>query len=154
MLSSMSSPIVESMAAIFAVALLIYAGFQIRGGQLSPSLLVAFLLNLFWMYDPIRKLNKVNLVLQQSLAATHRVFDLMCQPNDIVEKADAVELGTVERSIAFENISFGYTGQGVLHGIDLEIKAGEVVALVGRPAPARQPWSTCCRASSIQTRAG
>ncbi len=63
MLSSMSSPIVESMAAIFAVALLIYAGFQIRAGALSPSLLVAFLLNLFWMYDPIRKLNKVNLVL-------------------------------------------------------------------------------------------
>ena len=69
MLSAMSSPVVESMAAIFAVALLIYAGFQIRAGELSPSLLVAFLLNLFWMYDPIRKLNKVNLVLQQSLAA-------------------------------------------------------------------------------------
>ena len=131
MLSSMSSPIVESMAAIFAVALLIYAGFQIRSGVLSPSLLVSFLLNLFWMYDPIRKLNKVNLVLQQSLAATHRVYDLICQPNEIVEKPDPVELGPLAGAISFDGISFGYTGQGVLHGIDLEISAGEVVALVG-----------------------
>jgi subfamily B ATP-binding cassette protein MsbA len=131
MLSSMSSPIVESMAAIFAVALLIYAGFQIRAGTLSPSLLVAFLLNLFWMYDPIRKLNKVNLVLQQSLAAAYRVYDLIRQPNEIVEKPGAVELHTVERSIAFEGISFGYGDQGVLHKIDLEIAAGELVALVG-----------------------
>ena len=131
MLSSMSSPIVESMAAIFAVALLIYAGFEIRDGNLSASLLVNFLLTLFWMYDPIRKLNKVNLVLQQSLAATHRVYDLIVQPNEIVEKPDAIELGGVERSIAFEGISFGYGDQGVLHGIDLEIAAGELVALVG-----------------------
>ena len=131
MLSSMSSPIVESMAAIFAVALLIYSGFQIRSGALSASLLITFLLNLFWMYDPIRKLNKVNLVLQQSLAATHRVHDLIGQPNEIVEKSDAVMLRTVERSIAFEGIHFGYSGQGVLHEIDLEIAAGEVVALVG-----------------------
>jgi subfamily B ATP-binding cassette protein MsbA len=131
MLSSMSSPIVESMAAIFAVALLIYAGFQIRSGALSAALLITFLLNLFWMYDPIRKLNKVNLVLQQSLAATHRVYDLICEPNEIVEKPDAVDLATVEQSVVFENISFGYSGQGVLHEIDLEIRAGEVVALVG-----------------------
>ncbi len=55
----------------------------------------------------------------------------MAQPNEIVEPADAVELETVERSITFENISFGYTGQGVLHGIDLEIREGEIVALVG-----------------------
>ena len=131
MLSSMSSPIVESMAAVFAVALLIYAGFQIRAGALSPSLLVTFLLNLFWMYDPIRKLNKVNLVLQQSLAATHRVHDLMRQPNEIADKPDAVHLHTVEKSISLSGISFGYTGQGVLHDIDLEIAAGEVLALVG-----------------------
>ena len=131
MLSSMSSPIVESMAAIFAVALLIYAGFQIRAGALSPSLLIAFLLNLFWMYDPIRKLNKVNLVLQQSLAAAHRVRDLMIQPNEIDERPDAVELTTVERSIHFSDISFGYGDDGVLHDVDLEIAAGELVALVG-----------------------
>jgi subfamily B ATP-binding cassette protein MsbA len=131
MLSSMSSPIVESLAAVGAAALLVYAGFQIRAGTLSPSLLVTFLLNLFWMYDPIRKLNKVNLVLQQSLAATHRVYDLICQPNEIVEQPDAVHLNTVERAITFSGISFGYTGQGVLHEIDLEIRAGEVVALVG-----------------------
>ncbi len=83
------------------------------------------------MYDPIRKLNKVNLVLQQSLAAAHRVRDLIGEPNEIVERPDALAVTGVEHSIEFGSVSFGYTGQGVLHEVDLTIAAGEVVALVG-----------------------
>ena len=133
LLASLSSPIVESLAALGAGALVIYAGYQIRGGGLSPALLVTFLLNLFWLYDPIRKLNKVNLVLQQSFAAAHRVHDLIRQPNEIAEEPAALELGPLERTIEFRGISFAYRDgeQGVLHGIDLAIAAGDVVALVG-----------------------
>ncbi len=131
LLSTASSPIVESLATVGAAALLVYAGTQIRAGELSASLLVTFLVNLFWMYDPIRKLNRVNLVLQQSLAAAHRVRDLIQEPNDIVERPGAAEVTGVERSIEFRNVNFGYTGQGVLHEVNLTIAAGEVVALVG-----------------------
>ncbi len=131
MLSTLSSPVVESLGVIGMAALLVYAGLQIRAGHLSAPLFVAFLLNLFWMYEPIRKLNKVNLVLQQSLAAAHRVKALMEIPGEVHEKPGARRLETVRRGIRFEGVRFGYGEEEVLRGIDLEIPKGQVAAVVG-----------------------
>jgi subfamily B ATP-binding cassette protein MsbA len=131
MLASMSSPVLESLAAVGAVALLIFAALQIRAGQLSAPLFVTFLLNLFWMYEPVRKLNRVNLVLQQSLAAAQRVLGLMEEPNEIHEVPSPIHLEGLTRRIFFEDVHFAYEDQEVLRGIDLEVRRGEVVALVG-----------------------
>lgn len=131
MLSTLSSPVVESMGVIGVAVLLIYAGLQIRAGSLSAPLFVAFLINLFWMYEPIRKLNKVNLVLQQSLAAAHRVHDVIEVPNEIVEAPDAGTLETVTKGVSFESVSFAYEEQPVLQDVSLSLRKGEVVALVG-----------------------
>jgi len=131
MLSTLSSPVIESMGVIGVAALLVYAGLQIRAETLSAPLFVAFLINLFWMYEPIRKLNKVNLVLQQSLAAAHRVYSLMQIPNDIQEVENPRTTQDVEREITFQGVSFAYDDQRVLHDIDLTIDKGEMVALVG-----------------------
>ncbi|MGB5162703.1 MAG: ABC transporter ATP-binding protein [Thermoanaerobaculia bacterium] len=131
MLSTLSSPVVESMGVIGVAVLLIYAGLQIRAGTLSAPLFVAFLINLFWMYEPIRKLNKVNLVLQQSLAAAHRVQDVIQVPNEIQEAPDAGTLATVDKDVSFEAVSFAYEEQPVLRDVSLRIRKGEVVALVG-----------------------
>jgi subfamily B ATP-binding cassette protein MsbA len=111
--------------------LLVYAGYEIRQGALSAGLFVSFLANLFWMYDPIRKLNKVNLVLQQSLAATQRVRDLMDLPNEIAERPGARNLTAMEREVRFEAVSFAYSDRVVLHDVDLTLRRGEAVALVG-----------------------
>ena len=131
MLSTLSSPVVESMGVIGVAVLLIYAGLQIRAGSLSAPLFVAFLINLFWMYEPIRKLNKVNLVLQQSLAAAHRVHDVIEEENEIVEAPDAGTLDTVTKAVSFESVSFAYEEQPVLQDVSLSLRKGEVVALVG-----------------------
>jgi subfamily B ATP-binding cassette protein MsbA len=131
MLSTLSSPVVESLGVLGIAVLLIYAGTQIRAGNLSAPLFVAFLINLFWMYEPIRKLNKVNLVLQQSLAAAYRVYDLMAIPNEIEEDEDAQALTGVCREICFESVNFAYEEQPVLLDIALTVHKGEVVALVG-----------------------
>ncbi len=130
-LSTLSSPVVESMGVIGVAVLLMYAGLQIRAGSLSAPLFVAFLINLFWMYEPIRKLNKVNLMLQQSLAAAHRVKDVMQVPNEIQEAPDAGTLATVNEAVSFENVSFAYERQPVLRDVSLRLGKGEVVALVG-----------------------
>ena len=130
-LSTLSSPVVESLGVIGMAAMLVYAGTQIRAGELSASLFVAFLVNLIWMYEPVRKLNKVNLVLQQSLAAARRVYDVMEIPNEIEEKPDAIELKGVEQGIVFDKVSFAYDAPRVLHEVDLTIRKGETVALVG-----------------------
>lgn len=126
-----AGPVVESMAALGSAAFLIWAGFAVRSGELTASQLVQFLTNLIMLYDPVRKLNKVNLVLQESLAAAQRVADVMAVPNDVVDRPDGRELATVEQGVAFEGVTFAYEKTAVLQGIDLEIRRGELVALVG-----------------------
>ena len=131
MLSTLSSPVIESMGVLGVAALLVYAGLQIRAGSLSAPLFIAFLINLFWMYEPIRKLNKVNLVLQQSLAAAQRVYSMMIVPNEIQEAENPESIRTVEEGITFDKVSFSYEDQQVLHDVDLTISKGEMVAVVG-----------------------
>jgi subfamily B ATP-binding cassette protein MsbA len=131
MLAHASGPVVESLAALGAAALLIYAGRSIRAGEFSVPELMQFLTVLMAMYDPIRKLNKVNLILQEAMASGHRVSRLLGIPNDIVERADARTIETVTREIAYERVSFAYEDRLVVRDIDLRIRAGEIVALVG-----------------------
>lgn len=130
-----SGPVIETVAVLFAAGFLIYAGKEIRAGNLSPSQMVQFLVNLLMLYDPIRKINKVNLILQEALAAAARVKNIMDVPNAIVSPPDAHELANDWQKITFEGVSFAYEGDGsraaVLRGIDLEIQRGHVVALVG-----------------------
>lgn len=131
MLATLSSPVVESVAVVGASALLVYAGLEIREGSLTAPELIRFLTNLIVMYDPVRKLNKTNLILQEALAAVQRVARLLAIPNEIEERPGAREIDSVRESIAFEGVTFGYEHRPVLRGIDLTIRTGEIVALVG-----------------------
>jgi subfamily B ATP-binding cassette protein MsbA len=131
LLSHASSPVVESLAALGAAALIIYAGRTIRAGELTASDFVMFLTALLMMYDPIRKLNKVNLVVQQALAAAQRLSALMKIPLDVLEPRAPRQLRAVERGIRYEGVRFGYEREPVVRDLDLDIKAGEIVALVG-----------------------
>ncbi len=131
LLANLSGPVIESFAVLGTAALLVYAGSQIRGGELSGPLLLQFMTNLLIMYEPVRKLNKVNLVLQQSRAAVQRISSIMDLENEIVEVPDAVTLSPLSDSIVFEKVSFTYGDDLVLKEVDLTIRKGEIVALVG-----------------------
>jgi ATP-binding cassette, subfamily B, bacterial MsbA len=132
MLANSAGPVVESLAVIGAAALLVYAGKAIRAHQLSAPELVQFLTTLFMLYDPIRKLNKVNLILQEATAASQRVSRLMAIPNDIQDRPGAREAETVRQGVAYERVSFSYDDRRpVLRDVSLNIRAGEIVAVVG-----------------------
>jgi subfamily B ATP-binding cassette protein MsbA len=134
-LSTLSSPVIESTAAVGGAALVVSAGLMIRDGRLTFADFFQFLLVLLMMYDPIRKLNKVNLVLQEAVACSHRIHDLMQVESEIVDSPTAAPIAGFERGIRFDNVSFGYEktghGESVLSSIDLDLHRGEVVALVG-----------------------
>jgi subfamily B ATP-binding cassette protein MsbA len=83
------------------------------------------------MYEPIRRLNKVNLILQQSLAAGQRVQSLLAVPNEIQDHPQARPLTGLASAIAYEGVRFAYDHDPVLHAIDLTIPRGQIVALVG-----------------------
>jgi subfamily B ATP-binding cassette protein MsbA len=131
MLANSSGPVVESISVLGGAALLIYAGKSIRAGNLSAPELVQFLTTLMMLYDPIRKLNKVNLILQEAMASGQRVARLMEIPDDIQERPGARDVETVHEGIAYERVSFSYEERPVLRDVSLAIRAGEIVALVG-----------------------
>jgi subfamily B ATP-binding cassette protein MsbA len=131
LISAASGPVVESISGIGAAALFVYAGTMIRRAEFSSELFLTFLTSLMLLYDPIRKLNKVNLVLQEALAAGHRVRDLMSTPNEIVDQPTSPPLPGLSDSICFEDVSFAYGNKRVLEDFSLQLASGEVVALVG-----------------------
>ena len=134
-LSTLSSPVIESFAAVGGAVLVISAGLMIRDERLTFGLFIQFLMALLLMYDPVRKLNKVNLVLQEAVACGQRVHSLMQIESEIVDRPTAPEISRLEQGVRFDDVSFEYEetghGQSVLSGIDLDLHRGEVVALVG-----------------------
>ena len=130
-LTHVSGPVVESLAALGSAAFLIYAGHAVRSGQLTASVLVQFLTALMMLYDPIRKLNKVNLVLQEARAAAQRVSGILAVPNEIEERSEARSIDGFHSAVHFESVTFGYGEQAVLREIDLELPRGQVTAVVG-----------------------
>ncbi len=131
MISNLSSPVIETLGVIGAGAFLVFAGRAVQSGAMQSATLVAFLFNLYAMYDPIRKLNKANLVVQQSLAAAQRLRNLMELPLEIVDRPGAREIRGFEREIRFEGVRFAYDHREVVRGVDLVVARGQVVAFVG-----------------------
>ena len=130
-IQALTSPVMELLAGLCMVALFYYAQSRIAAGRLTTGEFVSFLTALALMYAPIKKLNKVNLSLNTALSAAERVFRMLDVPNEVVEKADAVELKSVGKGLRYEGVTFTYGNDAVLKGIDLEVAPGEIVALVG-----------------------
>jgi subfamily B ATP-binding cassette protein MsbA len=130
-LTNLAGPVIEGMAAIGSAAFLVYAGFAVRRGEISAPVLVQFLLTVVAMYDPIRRLNKVNLVLQETRAAVQRVAALMAVPNEIAEPEVPARLAGFADRVAYQAVTFAYGKEAVVRDLDLDIRRGEVVALVG-----------------------
>ena len=131
LIANLSSPVIESLGVLGAGAFLVFAGRWIQAGAMEPATLIAFLFNLYMMYDPIRKMNKANLVVQQSLAAGQRIRYLMTLPVEVQDLPGASEISTFESAIRFEEVSFRYDHREVLTDVSLEIRRGQVVAFVG-----------------------
>ncbi len=96
---------------------------------------IAFLIAVFSLYDPVRKFALFYNSFQQALGASEEIFRFMDAQDDVVEKKRAQVVRGFKESIRFEDVGFAYESDGevkpVLHGIDLEVKRGEVVAVVG-----------------------
>lgn len=127
------SPLTESMMVICVAIIMWVAGRSMISGELSFGVFSAFLAAVFSMMKPFKKLSNVYGINQQALAAADRIFHLMDTPVAIKEKLDAEELKSFEDKISFGDVFFSYDKdkEVVLKGINLEVKKGEIVALVG-----------------------
>ena len=130
-LVSLSPPIMEMVGALAASLLLGYAGYQITRGALNAGEFSSFLFSLGWLYASVKNLAKINNDFQQSMAATRRVFEMMDAEVSVREKAGAPPLAPFRSSIEFRAVGFGYGRNRVLDGVNLEVRSGQVLAIVG-----------------------
>lgn len=99
---------------------------------LTPGDVAAFATVLATTYRPIRTLSRGWSKLSESLASAERFFEILDTRVEPPDAPDAVRIDGVHRNIAFRNVSFSYGDERVLEDITLEVRAGEVVAIVGR----------------------
>ena len=133
--ASISGPVMEFFGSI-AIALLILLGRdQIKAGHMTPGIFVTFLIMVFRLYDPVRKFAQFNNNFQQALGASVSIFSFMDVEDDVKEKPHAKVVKQFRDSICFEHVSFAYetdeNPRPVLQDIDVEVKKGEVLAIVG-----------------------
>ena len=129
----LASPITETLGVMIGVLLLWVGGIEVLSGEgLTPEDFLRFILLLFAMMDPLRKLSKVNVSLQAGAASAERIFSILDTEPNIVDKTDSVKINSFEKQIMFNNVSFKYEfDDTVLKDISFEIEKGSVVALVG-----------------------
>jgi subfamily B ATP-binding cassette protein MsbA len=128
---AVSHPLMELLGGIGVAIILWVGGYSVIRGELTPGTFFSFMAALLMLYAPIRNLNKLNLEIQEGMAAAARVYELLDITSDIKEEAGAISLPPVSKGIEFKNVSFKYDEETVLKEISLPVKAGEVIALVG-----------------------
>ena len=134
MQQAISSPLIEMVSAIVIVALLYYARLQIQNHALTPADFASFIVALMLLLQPVKRLVGIHNIFEQALGASQRVFEYLDHAEEIVQKPAAPKLAGLQHGIHFDNVSFHYpSASNGFHivGIELEVKAGEVVALAG-----------------------
>lgn len=130
-IKSMSSPIMEFLGGIGIAAIIWYGGYNVIKGHSTPGTFFSFLTALLMLYEPIKHLSGVNNTIQQGLAAAVRVFEILDLKEEIQDQKGAEVIQGIRQDIAFKHVSFGYGNDWVLKDINFEVRAGEIVAIVG-----------------------
>jgi subfamily B ATP-binding cassette protein MsbA len=133
--TAISSPLMDIFGVVGIALLLNLGREQVKHGEMTPGIFVAFITAVFSLYNPVRKFAQFNNNFQQALGASSEIFKFMDIEDDVREKPRATRLPAFSKTVQFDHISFAYSSDGadagVLHNINLEVRRGEVVAIVG-----------------------
>jgi subfamily B ATP-binding cassette protein MsbA len=128
-----AGPISEMVAALGTLLLLWYGSRMVLvEGALTGAAFIGFLGVSMQLYSPAKQLSRLPAAIQPGLAGAERLFEFLDAPIEIVDRDGAVPFTGLRQGIRFASVDFSYEpGEPVLTDIDLEVSAGEVVALVG-----------------------
>jgi ATP-binding cassette subfamily B protein/subfamily B ATP-binding cassette protein MsbA len=131
--ASVFTPIVDVLGAIATAVVVYVGGTAVLGESITAGVLIAFVLYIDRLFDPIRDLSRRFDTLQSTMAGGERILELLNTPVEVQDVPDAREMEAILGDVRFENVSFHYSDDPtlVLDDIDLDVRAGETVALVG-----------------------
>jgi len=132
--NAMSFPVMELVAGFGIAGVLYYGGLRVASGEATAGTLMSFLAATLMLYEPVKRLSAANNQIQQGLAAAERIFDILDEKNDVEDAEYAKKIEQFQHGIRLENVALQYanTDKAVMSHINLEVKHGQVVALVGR----------------------
>ena len=163
--ASAFTPIVDVLGAI-ATALVVYiGGTAVLGENITAGVLIAFVLYIDRLFDPIRDLSRRFDTLQSTMAGGERILELLNTPVEVQDAEDAVEMKPITGGVRFEDVQFHYSDDPtlVLDGINLNVDPGQTVALVGETGAGKttivklltrfhDPTSGCVRVDGVDLR--
>lgn len=131
-IGSLSSPFMEFLGALVGAFILIVGTTRIANGYISPGDFGSFVMAMFMMYTPIKRMSRANNVIQQGVACYERVQEILQNKPQIEDCPNAYPLPPVKGRVRFEDVSFSYNETiHVLHHVNFEVQTNETVALVG-----------------------
>jgi ABC-type multidrug transport system fused ATPase/permease subunit len=125
--------VVNTITDVAPLLVLSYGGYQAIYGNITVGALIAFYAYLERIYGPLRRLVNSSTTLTQAIASMDRVFELMNEPYDIEDDPQAIQAKNIKGEVTFHNVTFHYEKERVhvLKNIDLAVRSGETIALVG-----------------------
>jgi ATP-binding cassette, subfamily B, bacterial MsbA len=128
---ALSNPVMETLGGFGVSAIVFYGGYQVINGSSTPGTFFSFMAALLMLYEPVKRINEVNITIQEGVSAAERIFSLMDMESDVKDRPDAKILDQVEQGIVFERVCFSYEGTPVLKEVTLRVNVGEAIAIVG-----------------------
>jgi subfamily B ATP-binding cassette protein MsbA len=127
-------PLMELIGGVGMALALIYGSKQVTANLMTPGEFFSFMGALLLMYGPAKKLSRVNANLQQTIAASERIFEMLDTHTEVIEQRGAEAMKPFRRSIEFADVSFGYEDghDDILRGVSFRVDAGQMIAIVGR----------------------
>ena len=129
---ALTSPVMEVLGGVGVALVIWYGGNGVVEGNSTPGTFFSFMTAVMLFYAPVKKLSKLNNTVQQGLAAADRIFDVLETESEIEDPIHPKPVQAGSHRITFDDVSFSYDGaETVLKNINLDVKPGEVIALVG-----------------------
>ncbi len=130
--SAVSHPVMEVISMLGTSLVILFGGYWIIRGSMTVGEFLSFMTALVFFYKPLKDLNGINNTLQDGIAAAQRVFDVLDTRPEIKDSRGASAVPRDFKTITFRDLSFKYDDDYVLHHIDLAVRAGETIAIVGK----------------------
>ena len=130
-MQAINSPLLFFIANLSTFATILYGGYQVIAGTLSVGEVIAFITYISQMIDPIRRLGMIIPAVAIAGSAAERIFDIMDTIPEVKDDPNAIVLSKLLGKVAFENVYFSYGNRMILSDINLQVKPGQIIALIG-----------------------